>query len=342
MKILRHAKFEKYTEEKAFVDAEEFCVEKGGHLASVVTKEEQQELEKVAEEGDDDLPGGGFWLGGSDMAEEGVWEWTDRQKLWGAFTNWVKDEEPDAGGAGALKTKGKESFKWEVGLRPFPRQFICRFERSLLNSSSYRWNKKELGHSLNFWLRPSKMALEAMVGRGKMPGMNILWKVEGEERRRSSMQTETGEVGRKVESPLFGKLGWDLWAKANHVHKASLVTSDLAERMSDGDSLVVEVTSDLGNKGELVVGQGNSFPGQLLPTRSLLLYVDHKLDWAGAESFCVASGGHLASVHSLQDLEELAQLLLRNKAGRAWVGGTDLEVEGEWMWTDDTVFNFTK
>ena len=62
----------------------------------------------------------------------------------------------------------------------------------------------------------------------------------------------------------------------------------------------------------------------------------------GAESFCVASGGHLASVHSHQDLEELAQPLLRNKAGRAWIGGTDLEVEGQWKWTDDTLFNFTK
>ena len=322
-------------------------MEKGGHLASVTSKEEQEELEKVAKEGEDDLPGGGFWLGGSDMAEEGVWEWTDKQKVWGTFTNWVK-EEPNAGGAGAVKTKGKgndkrnDNFKWEVGLPPFPRQFICRFERSLLKSSSYRWTKKELGHSLNFWLRPSKMALEGMVGREKMPGMNISWKVEGEERRRSSMQIETGEVGRKVESPLFGKLGWDEWAKASHVHKASLVTTDLAERMNDGDSLVVEVTSDLSWLAELVVGQGNSFPGQLLPARRLMLYTDQELDWAAAESFCVASGGHLASVHSLQDLEELAELLRRNNAGRAWIGGTDLEVEGQWKWTDDTEFNFTK
>ena len=279
-------------------------------------------------------------MGGSDMAEEGVWEWTDALKPWGTFTNWAKDE-PKEGGAGAVKTKGKDNFKWEVGMIPFPRQFICRFERSILKSSSFRWNKKELGHSLNFWLSLSKMAVEGMVGREKMPGMKISWKVEGEERRRSSMQIETGEVGRKVESPLFGNPGWDLWAKAAHVHKASLLTSNLAERMNDGDSLVVEVTSDLG-KGELVVGQGNSFPGQLLPTRRLLLYVGHELDWAGAESFCVASGGHLASVHSDQELEELAQLLLEEDFGRAWIGGTDLEVEGEWKWTDDTEFDFTR
>ena len=316
-------------------------MEKGGHLASVTSKEEQEELEKVAKEGEDNLPGGGFWLGGSDMAEEGVWEWTDRQKVWGRFTNWVK-EEPNAGGAGAVKTKGKDNFKWEVGMRPFPRQFICRFERSILKSSSYRWNRKELGHSLNFWLRPSKMALEEMVGREKMPGMNISWKVEGEERKRSSMQIETGEVGRKVESPHFGNLGYDQWAEARHVHKASLVTSDLAERMNVGDSLVVEVTSDLTWLSELVVGQGNAFPGQLLPPRRMMLHIDQELDWAGAESFCVASGGHLASVHSLQELQELAQLLRRNKEGNAWIGGTDLEVEGQWKWTDDTEFNFSK
>ena len=54
----RHSKFEKYTEAKAFVDAEQFCVEKGGHLASVTSKEEQEELEKVAKEGEEELPGG--------------------------------------------------------------------------------------------------------------------------------------------------------------------------------------------------------------------------------------------------------------------------------------------
>ena len=73
-----------------------------------------------------------------------------------------------------------------------------------------------------------------------------------------------------------------------------------------------------------------------------MLHIGQELDWAGAESFCVASGGHLASVHSLQELQELAQLLRRNKEGNAWIGGTDLEVEGQWKWTDDTEFNFTK
>ena len=102
------------------------------------------------------------------------------------------------------------------------------------------------------------------------------------------MQIETGEVGRKVESPHFERLGWDQWAKASHVYKASLVTSSLAERMEEGDRLVVELTSDLSWVSELVVGQGNSFPGQLLPSRRLMLYIDQELDWAGAESFCVS------------------------------------------------------
>ena len=73
-----------------------------------------------------------------------------------------------------------------------------------------------------------------------------------------------------------------------------------------------------------------------------MLYTGLELDWAGAESFCVASGGHLASIHSEQELEELAQLMLEEGFGRAWIGGTDLEVEGDWKWTDDTEFNFTR
>ena len=50
--------------------AEEFCQQKGGHLASIASKEEQEELVNLV--GDRF-----FWLGGSDAQREGQWTWND-------------------------------------------------------------------------------------------------------------------------------------------------------------------------------------------------------------------------------------------------------------------------
>merc|ERR1712110_587377 len=55
-------------------DAEDFCLMKGGHLASVGSEATQRYLD----EGTSRIgPPGFVWLGGNDMEQEGVWEWTD-------------------------------------------------------------------------------------------------------------------------------------------------------------------------------------------------------------------------------------------------------------------------
>jgi len=70
------------THQKNWNDAEEYCQEEGGHLASVNTKAIQDYVvDELKRRGFD-----GVWFGGNDIAEEGVWEWTDRTP-W-EFTNW--------------------------------------------------------------------------------------------------------------------------------------------------------------------------------------------------------------------------------------------------------------
>jgi len=56
--------------------AEAFCQEEGGHLASVGSNETMDNIMYVLRRGgfsNNDW----FWLGGNDLAKEGVWEWTD-------------------------------------------------------------------------------------------------------------------------------------------------------------------------------------------------------------------------------------------------------------------------
>ena len=74
--------FKLYTEKgvMTFADAEAFCVNLGGHLASIGSEKENVELLKEA--GNHKV-----WLGGTDQVEEGIWIWSDG-KVWN-FTYWA-------------------------------------------------------------------------------------------------------------------------------------------------------------------------------------------------------------------------------------------------------------
>ena len=58
--------------------AEEFCLSKGGHLASVTWPLHWQKLEFFTAGNEIDKES--IWLGGTDEAKEGVWIWTDGRK----------------------------------------------------------------------------------------------------------------------------------------------------------------------------------------------------------------------------------------------------------------------
>ena len=61
-------------------DAEDFCVSRGGHLASVGSQEEQEEMREIA--------GGKVWLGGKRNLLTKDWHWLDGSR-WG-YQNWQK------------------------------------------------------------------------------------------------------------------------------------------------------------------------------------------------------------------------------------------------------------
>ena len=65
-------------------------------------------------------------------------------------------------------------------------------------------------------------------------------------------------------------------------------------------------------------------------------YVSTKMSWADAELHCVSQGANLVSIHSL-DEQNFVQTLIEkfdHANGRIWIGLSDLQEEGSWMWSD--------
>ena len=72
-------------------NAEEYCKQSDGHLASITSEEIHNYLYSKADWGHHGI---GFWVGGIDQEEEGNWEWTDGSP-W-TYTKWG-EKQPDNG-----------------------------------------------------------------------------------------------------------------------------------------------------------------------------------------------------------------------------------------------------
>ena len=70
-----------------------------------------------------------------------------------------------------------------------------------------------------------------------------------------------------------------------------------------------------------------------------LWVTDQERNWNEAENFCKSKGGHLASVTSLDVHNFMLEWAGLNKT-KVWIGATDQEREGTWIWSDCSSYNF--
>ncbi|KAK1879916.1 Lactose-binding lectin l-2 [Dissostichus eleginoides] len=71
-------------------------------------------------------------------------------------------------------------------------------------------------------------------------------------------------------------------------------------------------------------------------------YISTRLTWADAELHCVSLGGNLVSIRS-QEEENFVGSVIKNfdpARGYTWIGLSDTQKEGRWMWSDGCAARF--
>ena len=102
-----------------WTDAEDFCKEKGAHLASLTSTV----LNDYALEGKDKRHMDFLWIGGSDLEVEGVWKWADCTP-W-EFKFWRLGEPNNFHGAQDCLNFHLEDRRWDDAQCNTPSGFLC-------------------------------------------------------------------------------------------------------------------------------------------------------------------------------------------------------------------------
>ena len=256
-----------YRRSLTFHQAEHFCLGLGGHLASVGSQEENEQILREAERTS-------VWLGGTDQASEGNWSWLNG-KPWD-FTNWGKYEPSSQDERDCLSVsafEGEDSPSWHaVSCASTFESFFCRVEpRTNVGSKTLTIERDQ---NLEFY--------------------QILWDHNSKNRN----------------------------GKGNRSYGLKIVWS----------------IDDTNEKEESEIAESKVFWESMRPK---LEYFGLNLTWHQAEEFCVSKGGHLASVNSQFEHNQLKELLKDEKKVQfVWLGGSDEEEEGAWVWSNGAAWRY--
>ncbi|KAG8005157.1 Lactose-binding lectin l-2 [Nibea albiflora] len=71
-------------------------------------------------------------------------------------------------------------------------------------------------------------------------------------------------------------------------------------------------------------------------------YVATRLTWADAELHCVSQKANLVSIHSEEEHNFIKDLIMNfdHNRGPTWIGLSDTQKEGGWMWSDGSAVDF--
>ena len=295
--------------------AEEFCVNQGGHLASVGSQEKQEEVEKLARSNI-------VWLGGRrEAGGEKVMQWVDGQ-TWG-YENWDKDQPDYCAGCHCLTTGEDRPGRWNVNHCTWHLPFICDLSSPKMSGNHILVVGKTsvVNSTVHFWWENTPDRFDQ-----NMVGFHINWHIENGTNN-GVRQFESTALSGNISTPGLGSLPPPNYNKERHEYTAVIeLPHNITDVIGDGALVVdVDIVPDNQRDGEV----------ELLTGEPKLEFYKIYMTWSAAEKFCVSKGGHLASVASPFHWHRLQSFMALNDIkDPIWLGATDEGREGEWTWTD--------
>ena len=165
------SKYKLYRESKTWPDAEATCQEEGGHLASVLSEGDQEELRAAM--GKEDL----MWTGAT--KQEGVLRWSDGSPL--GYHNWAADYGNKQDNYNCIYMSKYYDFKWSDTSCTFTRPFLCQFPPARVLSGNQSVTLEYMAHNLTFpsinvlYHYTANQQLEDSWKGKRMTGFKLSW-----------------------------------------------------------------------------------------------------------------------------------------------------------------------
>lgn len=299
-------------------EAEDSCLERGGHLASILTPEEKKQLD-----GNPDYDVFQFFLGGK--KEHGEWRWSDG--------NIFRDDNSSF----YIDTTYNGDCLWYNS--PFVESRNCSQEAITLCKIGYSnitglTNIKFTLNQNDFDTKMPRFILdhhqyESLFGR-KSNGFTMAWYIEAGSFSYEFSSNKPSGILQSPKNTEFLSSSQKVGQRLNF----HFSIQDLTDA-TEGELMLVMNQDDI-TKRENVWSRVAEYN---VVRKKYVRFGELETTWRSAYSICLNNGGDLPSVHSRKDLEELGEEVGEYTEGY-WLGGRLLPT-GTWAWSDGSPWDYT-
>ena len=286
------------------------------------------------------------WIGGRLDEEKGVWQWSDGSP-WN-FTDWLSgkvETRPDWNCVLVKPLSVRPTGNWGTSYSSSDYPFVCQLKPNIIQRSTvlnFQYHKEQLTFpTFEVWYsyKVTSPDIQNSQENKQNTRFRLTWKMEDLPTQEVTIQ----EVGTMVKTPGFGQSSFNgSKYMVDHAYKSQILfQKDLKKQVNSG-SLVIQLEVDIreeeGWKEEVVVTEQSKWG------REKYKMFAHILTWEGAEVICKEWGGHLASLKSEKDQQEILAFIKKtqhNNEFMVWLGATDVAEEGVWQWADGSPWTYT-
>lgn len=298
-----------------------FCEKLGGHLATIVSPEENEAvLDLMIKAGKEQA-----WIGATDKVEEGNWKWINGEAF--SYSNWAEGQPDNYNGEQNYSVMQKEG-KWDdVALFSGTSCFIFEYDKpyTIKISNAEITDIDDTGYTVSCTID------------SEFPLKNVSFPTW------TALNMQDDIIDKWETNPqCFGTInGNKVTYRVNasdHNNEIGLYITHIYAYDTNGNCY-----SDIPINKKLHTIIGNPQPSNTAEYnghRYELYVLGGEYEWKHAQNFCDEKGGHLATITSTEENSIIHQLI-QSSENNFLIGGTDKDSEGEWKWITGEPFNYT-